>query len=302
MKTYVRPQVGAQRTANGVKATSKRGGRKRSARLPLEMDALAGATDPGGLRVAILDRDSGFLVVLAKRLEQAGWRHQVLPCSITAKALAVIEADVLILDPAVLGSRRWTWLGRLCEQRPDIRIVVCQASSTVAERVRGLRLGVDDWLSKPCHPEELLARIEAITHHRDRPQQRSLEPVMLGEVEVRPDQFQAFVGGVSLRLTRREYQLIEMLSHAGNEVLHREHIYECLWGYEMIRNDRSVDVFVHKLRRKLECASPGWRYVHTHFGIGYRLAPEAIESAPVCQLPVLAHSEKVEGSGALLAA
>jgi DNA-binding response OmpR family regulator len=69
-------------------------------------------------------------------------------------------------------------------------------------------------------------------------------------------------------------------------VLPREDIYECLWGGEMIRNDRSVDVFVHKLRRKLERASPGWRYVHTDFGIGYRLAGELAEAAPVHELPL----------------
>ena len=84
--------------------------------------------------------------------------------------------------------------------------------------------------------------------------------------------------GRNLRLTRREYQLIELLSRVGSEVQPREAIYECLWGYEMARNDRSVDVFVHKLRRKLERASPSWRYIHTHFGIGYRLAAEPVDA------------------------
>jgi DNA-binding response OmpR family regulator len=241
---------------------------------------------PRALRIAILDRDSGFLVVLAKRLERPGWRHEVLSSRISAKALAAIEADVLVLDLAVLGSRRWTWLGRLCEQRPDLRVIVCTGASTAAERVRALRLGADDWLSKPCHPEELLARIEAITHHRRRAEARDFTPVTLGEVEIRPDQYQAFVRGVSVCLTRREYQLIVLLARAGGEVLPRERIYESLWGYEMARNDRSVDVFVHKLRRKLERASPGWRYVHTHFAIGYRLAAEATEAAAVHDLHV----------------
>jgi DNA-binding response OmpR family regulator len=238
------------------------------------------------LRVAILDRDSGFLVVLAKRLERLGWKHRVLSTRVSSKTLASIEADVLIVDIAILGAQRWKWLARLCEQRPDVRVIVCTGSSTVAERVCALRLGADDWLSKPCHPEELIARIEVVTAHRRRPEPRDLEPVTVGEVEIRPDQYQAFVHGRSLRLTRREYQLIELLSRAGGEVLPREDIYECLWGGEMIRNDRSVDVFVHKLRRKLERASPDWRYVHTHFGIGYRLAGELVEAAPVRELPL----------------
>jgi len=239
------------------------------------------------LRVAILDRDSGFLVPLANRLERLGWRHQILSAKALTKTLASIEVDALIVDIAILGARRWKWLARLCEQRPDVRVVICTGSSTVAERVCALRLGADDWLTKPCHPEELIARVEAVTSHRLRPESRDLEPVTVGDVEIRPDQYQAFVRGRSLRLTRREYQLIELLSRAGGEVLAREDIYECLWGCEMMRNDRSVDVFVHKLRRKLERASPSWRYVHTHFGIGYRLAGELLDSAEVHDLRLI---------------
>jgi DNA-binding response OmpR family regulator len=240
--------------------------------------------DVPALRVAILDRDSGFLVPLANRLERLGWEHRFLSARVSSKTLASIEVDALIVDVAILGQRRWKWLARLCELRPDVRVIICTGPSTVAERVCGLRLGADDWLSKPCHPEELIARVEAVTSHRHRPETRDLEPVVVGEVEIRPDQYQAFVRGRSLRLTRREYQLIELLSRANGEVLAREDIYECLWGCEMIRNDRSVDVFVHKLRRKLEHASPGWLYVHTHFGVGYRLAGERVDGAPVHDL------------------
>ena len=106
-----------------------------------------------------------------------------------------------------------------------MRVIVCTAASTPAERVRALRMGADDWLAKPCHPEELMARVEAVTLQRSRPAARSLEPVSFGEVQVRPDQFQAFVGGRSLKLTRKEYQLIALLAaltrrgaHAGADL------------------------------------------------------------------------------------
>jgi DNA-binding response OmpR family regulator len=233
--------------------------------------------EPSALRVAIIDRDSGFLMVLAKRMERAGWTHRVLSGKVSNRTLAAIDVDALIVDVAMLGAQRWKWLARLCERRPDLRVVICTGSSSVAERVCALRLGADDWLSKPCHPEELIARIEAVTAHRRRPELRDLEPLRIGEVEIRPDLYQAFVNGSSLRLTRREYQLIELLGRGEGEVQPREEIYECLWGYTMARNDRSVDVFVHKLRRKLEVASPHWRYIHTHFGVGYRLAAELTE-------------------------
>jgi DNA-binding response OmpR family regulator len=279
METSARTHLRVQRAANAAMAPGN--GRASTVRRPAPVHEPRGAReeDSSAPRVAILDCDSGFLVVLANRLERLGWKHRVLTARVSTKTLASMQVDALIVDVAILGARRWKWLARLCEQRPDVRVVVCTGSSTVAERVCALRLGADDWLSKPCHPEELIARVEAVTAHRRRPESRDLEPVSIGEVEIRPDQYQAFVRGRSLRLTRREYQLIELLSRADGEVLAREDIYECLWGSEMIRNDRSVDVFVHKLRRKLERASPRWRYVHTHFGIGYRLAGESVDGS-----------------------
>jgi DNA-binding response OmpR family regulator len=234
------------------------------------------------LRVAIMDSDSGFLVVLSKRLEQLNWQHRMLPFKASAAKIAALDLDILIVDLASLGGGRWKWLERLCEAEPRFGVVVCTGASTVAERVHALRIGVDDWLSKPCHPEELIARVESVAARLRPPEPRSLEPVTLGEVEVRPDQYQAFVAGRSLELTRREFQLIELLCDARGEVLGRELIYETLWGYEMARNDRSVDVFVHKLRRKLKLASPAWSYVHTHPRTGYRLAAERV----LLELPV----------------
>ena len=71
-------------------------------------------------------------------------------------------------------------------------------------------------------------------------------------------------------------------------MLEREEVYQRVWGYTMARGDRSVDVFVRKLRQKLELVSPGWRYVHTHFGVGYRFAAEPLEGTPVPPAPVAA--------------
>jgi DNA-binding response OmpR family regulator len=233
---------------------------------------------PVALRVAILDRDSGFLQVLDKRLERLGWERRVLASSISPQAIVPMRLSAVIVDLAVLGPSCWDWLERVCVELPELPVVVCTGSSTVAQRVRGLRIGADDWLTKPCHPEELIARVEAVVRRRRRLEspQESL-PIHAGEVEIHHDQYQAFVEGLSLDLTRREFELIELLASSGGRVLEREFIYQRLWGYSMVRGDRSVDVFVRKLRQKLERVSPDWRYIHTHFGIGYRFAAEPLE-------------------------
>jgi DNA-binding response OmpR family regulator len=80
-------------------------------------------------------------------------------------------------------------------------------------------------------------------------------------------------------LTRREFELLRLLAEAPGTVLERETIYQRVWGYAMAHGDRSVDVFVRKLRHKLEQHSPSWRYIHTHFGVGYRFDPEPVGGA-----------------------
>ena len=239
------------------------------------------SNDARSTRIAVLDRDTGFLQVLANRLESVGWRHRVLASPVAPDALLAMRLDAVAIDLTVLGPEAWTYLEALCTRLPALGVVVCTGQSSVAQRVRGLRLGADDWVTKPCHPEELIARIEAVIRRRKRVEPRADAAAMrTGEVEIRPDQFQAFVGGISLRLTRREYELIAVLAAAEGQVIERERIYQRVWGYGMAHGDRSVDVFVRKLRQKLDRASPRWRYIHTHFGIGYRFDAQPADASP----------------------
>jgi DNA-binding response OmpR family regulator len=229
---------------------------------------------PHTIRLAVLDDDSGFLTVLSKRTEAAGWRQSTLAVPTPPEELAALKLNVLLVDPAVLSEGGWGYLERVCATLPELAVVVCTEGSTVAQRVRGLRLGVDDWIAKPCHPEEVVARIEAVSRRQHGHAPPEPGPLSAGELEIRPDRFQAFAGGRSLDLTRREFELLQVLAEASGQVLERETIYQRVWGYSMAHGDRSVDVFVRKLRQKLEKRSPGWCYIHTHFGVGYRFQPQ----------------------------
>ena len=117
----------------------------------------------------------------------------------------------------------------------------------------------------------------------------------LGNLEIRPDEVQALADGRRVGLTVREFQVLLVLASAEDRVVRRADIYGRVWGGEMKHRDRSVDVFVRKVRNKLARAAPGWAYIHTHFGVGYRFAatpptdpiaispgarPEAIEPHP----------------------
>jgi DNA-binding response OmpR family regulator len=234
------------------------------------------------MRVAIIDDDSGFVRVLVRRLEGAGWEYRVLPGPVPADDLAAMKLNALVVEPRLLGSLAWEFLERVCGMLPGVGVIVCTQDGTVAQRVRGLRLGADDWIAKPCHPEEVMARIEAVVRRHRRGQVREeAGPVVAGELEIRPDQFQAYVGGESLELTRREFELLALLADHSGKVLERDEIYQSVWGYSMMHGDRSVDVFVRKLRSKLQKRSPGWDYIHTHFGIGYRFDAKPLGAVAV---------------------
>jgi DNA-binding response OmpR family regulator len=235
-------------------------------------------SSPDAIRLAVVDDDSGFVTVLAKRAEAAGWQLRTAAGPIPAEELVAMKLNALLLDPAVLGKQGWGYLEQVCGMLPDLGVLVCTAPTSVGQRVRGLRLGADDWITKPAHPEEAMARIEAVARRR-RPSRPRLDlgPLVTGELEIRPDRFQAYVGGNSVDLTRREFELLQMMAESIGHVHERSAIYQRVWGYAMAHGDRSVDVFVRKLRHKLERHSPGWTYIHTHFGVGYRFDPEPLD-------------------------
>jgi DNA-binding response OmpR family regulator len=96
----------------------------------------------------------------------------------------------------------------------------------------------------------------------------------VANLEIRPAEFQVLADGRRVELTVREFELFFMLAERLDSVVQRPQIYEAIWGGTMQRRDRSVDVLVRKVRRKLELTAPDWQYIHTHFGIGYRFSPE----------------------------
>ena len=230
------------------------------------------------LRLAAIDHDAGLMQVLSKRLLDRGWDYTVVASAITPEALVRMRLNALIIDVTVLGPDCWPYLESVCGRLPSLAVIVCTGPSSVAQRVRGLRLGADAWVTKPCHPEELISVVEAALRRHRRTELAVLDPpTIAGEVMIRHELHQAFVGAVSVDLTSREFEILQLLAAAGR-VLRREEIYERVWGYAMAHGDRSVDVFVRKLRQKLRTASPGWDYIHTHFGVGYRFEPAAHEA------------------------
>jgi DNA-binding response OmpR family regulator len=235
---------------------------------------MAPLRDASPIRVALIDDDSGLLTVLQRRVGALSWEISVLAFPPDAGHLSALRLHALVVNPRLTGL---DYVERVADGLPGLALLVCSPPVTVSERVRGLRAGADDWITKPCHPEELLARIQAVLRRRragELPEEDA--PIEAGELAIRPDLYDVYVGEQAASLSRKEFELVRQLATAEGRVLEREEIYQRVWGYTMARGDRSVDVFVRKLRAKLEAVSPGWRYVHTHFGVGYRFAAEPV--------------------------
>ncbi len=241
---------------------------------PLRSTASGTQRAGGRVRLLVIDRDPGFTQVLTNRLDAVGWELRTIANPATVDALVTMRLNALVVDLAVIGPGSWEYLERVCARMPGLAVIVCTGPSSVAQRVRGLRLGADAWMTKPCHAEELICVVEAaLRRHRRAEMPDLVQTTSVGELTIRPDLYQAYVSGQSLELTAREFEILQLLSQS-DRVLRREEIYERVWGYAMAHGDRSVDVFVRKLRQKLRAGSPDWNYIHTHFGVGYRFAAE----------------------------
>lgn len=232
---------------------------------------------PSPLRLVIIDRDQVIVAAIRERAQARGWESHELAHRTTRRFLARLRTHALVLDPAALGPEPWEWVSAMAAGLPGMAVIVCAAvGSTVSERVQALRLGVDDWLQKPSHPDEVIARVQSAVRRRRLAgaEPGAGEPIHAGELEIRAAESQAYVDGVSLELTGRELAVLSAIAAQKGAVVPRETIYLRVWGYSMVKGDRSVDVYVRKIRDKLRRVSPGWSYIHTQVRVGYRLHPE----------------------------
>jgi two-component system alkaline phosphatase synthesis response regulator PhoP len=184
--------------------------------------------------------------------------------------------SVCVLDLMLPGVDGWRLIEQARDEGIGTPIVVVSARGTEHDRVHALELGADDYLVKPFSMKELVARVRAASRRGVRPQEQARgDPIEIEELRVDPNLVQAWVDDESAELTPLEFRLLYALATARGRVLTRDEILQKVWGRRETHRDRTVDVYVRKLRAKIDRRAPRHAFIHTRHGVGYMLEPES---------------------------
>ena len=183
--------------------------------------------------------------------------------------------DVCVLDLMLPQKDGWSVIEAARADGIGTPIVVVSARGTEHDRIHALELGADDYLVKPFSMRELVARVQAAARRGTRPQdvQRG-EPIEIEELRIDPDQVEAYVEGRPAGLTPTEFRLLYALALERGRVVTRDELLQRVWGRRETHRDRTVDVFVRRLRQKIDRPAPTHSFIQTRFGVGYKLEPE----------------------------
>jgi DNA-binding response OmpR family regulator len=180
--------------------------------------------------------------------------------------------DLIVLDLMLPKLSGYELCRRLRSEGLTTPILMLTARGEEADRVLGLDLGADDYVTKPFSVRELLARIRALLR-RAHPPRPMPDEVRFADVVVAFRSYEAKKGGAAVAMTPKEFQLLRLLAARAGEVVSRGELLEEVWGYETVPNTRTVDNHVASLRAKLEPDAPGPRHIQTVHGVGYKFVP-----------------------------
>jgi two-component system alkaline phosphatase synthesis response regulator PhoP len=224
-------------------------------------------------KVLIIEDDDVIAQGMARHLTSAGfdplWTNKG---EAGLARLRYERPDVCVLDLMLPGVDGWKLIETARSEGIGTPIVVVSARGTEHDRVHALEIGADDYLVKPFSMKELVARVRAAARRGVRPQDETRgEPVSVEELTVDPLNVQAFVGGESAELTPTEFRLLYALALERGRVVSRDELLQKVWGRRLTHRDRTVDVFVRKIRDKLESLEPEHTFIQTRYGVGYKL-------------------------------
>ncbi|HSF18917.1 MAG TPA: response regulator transcription factor [Vicinamibacteria bacterium] len=230
--------------------------------------------ETSGSRILLVEDDHSLRLALRDRLASEGYRIETAADG-DQGALAAREGlhDLIILDVMLPGRSGFDIVRELRRRRIETPILMLTARGELTDKVLGLQLGADDYMTKPFEFMELLARIEAMLRRPALGSGRPSEPFTFGRVQVNLRSAEVLCDGKPVQLSAREFRLLCYFIENRDVVLSRNDLLDAVWGYDAMPTTRTVDVHVARLRQRLEVDPAHPRYILTVRGLGYRFSP-----------------------------
>ncbi|MBZ4654813.1 MAG: two component transcriptional regulator, winged helix family [Peptococcaceae bacterium] len=228
-------------------------------------------------RILVVDDEDSIRELVKFNLEKAGFAVDSLENGQEAlNFILEYPPDLLVLDLMLPGLDGLEICRRLRQQEQTklLPVIMLTARGEEIDRVVGLELGADDYLTKPFSPRELVARVKSLLRRSQTAPKAASDTtspaIIRGGLKIYPDRFEASLNGEPLELTPKEFQLLSQLATNPGKVYTREFLLEKIWGYEFVGDTRTVDVHIRHLRQKLEKDPSQPELIETIRGIGYR--------------------------------
>ena len=224
-------------------------------------------------RVLILEDDEVIGQAMAQHLGAAGFEPLLVSKGeLGLTRLRYEQPDVCVLDLMLPGRDGWSVIETARAEGIGTPIIVVSARGTEHDRIHALELGADDYLVKPFSMQELVARVRAAARRGVRAQdERRGDPIEIEELRIDPREVQAYVDGESAELTPTEFRLLYTLALDPGRVTTRDELLQKIWGRRETHRDRTIDVYVRRLRHKIDRRAPRHNFIHTRYGVGYKL-------------------------------
>ncbi|MGB3160529.1 response regulator transcription factor [Carnobacterium sp.] len=230
-------------------------------------------------KVLIVDDEQSILTLLTFNLEKEGYQVQTALDGLAGYTLAIANSyDFIILDLMMPSMDGMEVCKKLRQEKINTPIMILTAKDDELDKIIGLELGADDYMTKPFSPREVLARMKAImrriqpelTNGKKTEKEEDVSKIIIGEICIFPSQYKVTVREEPIELTPKEFELLLYMSKRINRVLSREQLLNAIWNFDYIGETRIVDAHISHIREKIETDTKKPIYIRTVRGFGYK--------------------------------
>lgn len=224
-------------------------------------------------KILVVEDERNIFELIKFNLENNG--YEVIGVDDGALAIDTIlsERPKLVVLDLMLPNKDGMSICREVRETAEIKktpIIILTAKETEFDKVLGLELGADDYITKPFSVKELIARVKALLRRSVNSEEETSNIIRFGDIELHQDAFRAYKDGKQVALTLKEYELLLLLAKNRGKVLNRNFLLDTIWGYDYIGETRTVDVHIRHIRQKIEDDPSNPKYIETVRGVGYR--------------------------------